>query len=185
MWGDLFSRYGPEFPSYNQLLHSTQLHFINSDPFFEPARPILHKMIYVGGLTMQDSQPLDEVAKYLKKNYLTLAIDRWINFFRNGKRLSTMLILVWWYFLLDLSPTQASCQSRSRCLWLLILSLCRSYKILFHNVSYFEFLTGCLPNCIQKFTIFDLNVSGCIHASLQSAPSHSNMAAWGRHYPCT
>uniref|UniRef100_A0A914XF58 glucuronosyltransferase n=1 Tax=Plectus sambesii TaxID=2011161 RepID=A0A914XF58_9BILA len=51
---------GPDFPAVTDLFRETQLYFINADPFFEYPRPIQHNIIYVGGLTMQQPEPLDD-----------------------------------------------------------------------------------------------------------------------------
>lgn len=61
-YNEIFERqFGSDFPTLGQLMHNTQLYFINSDPFFEFPRPTLHNVIYVGGLTMKNAEPLDEV----------------------------------------------------------------------------------------------------------------------------
>lgn len=54
-------RFGQDFPSLDTLLFKTQLFFINADPFFEFPRPTTHNVIYVGGLTMKNAEPLTKV----------------------------------------------------------------------------------------------------------------------------
>lgn len=62
-YSDIFHKiHGPEFPSLGQLMYKTQLFYINSDPFFEYPRPVPHNVIYVGGLTMKNAEPLTQVS---------------------------------------------------------------------------------------------------------------------------
>lgn len=62
---DLFQKhFGPEFPSLNDLMYSTDLFYINSDPFFEYPRPLTPHVIYIGGFTMKKAEPLTEVRLY-------------------------------------------------------------------------------------------------------------------------
>ena len=58
---NLFRRVnGASFPSMRQLYARVQLFFINTDIFFEYARPTPPNVINVGGLTMMKAQPLAE-----------------------------------------------------------------------------------------------------------------------------
>jgi len=51
---------GPNFPSVRQIASESTIAFINSDEFLDPARPILHKTIYVGGLGIREPKQLEE-----------------------------------------------------------------------------------------------------------------------------
>lgn len=53
------NNFGPEFPHFADLFRKTQLYFINADPLFEYPRPLMPNVIYVGGLTMENPEPLD------------------------------------------------------------------------------------------------------------------------------
>lgn len=66
-------QYGPTFPTFNELLYKTQLYFINSDPMFEYPRPVTPNVIYVGGLTMKNAEPLNEVKLILRRSSLLYA----------------------------------------------------------------------------------------------------------------
>lgn len=55
-------KFGPDFPDFDEIFRKTQLYFINSDPFFEYARPTPENVINVGGLTMKKAEPLNEVS---------------------------------------------------------------------------------------------------------------------------
>lgn len=62
---DVFrKKFSLDFPSVPELLSKTQLYLVNADPMFEPPRPILHNIVYVGGLTMSNSKPLSEVGYF-------------------------------------------------------------------------------------------------------------------------
>jgi hypothetical protein len=52
-----------DFPSMTELMSRTQLYFINTDIFFEYARPLPPNVIPVGGLTMVKAQPYADVEK--------------------------------------------------------------------------------------------------------------------------
>uniref|UniRef100_A0A914W8K3 glucuronosyltransferase n=1 Tax=Plectus sambesii TaxID=2011161 RepID=A0A914W8K3_9BILA len=52
-------KFGADFPDITDIIRETQLYFINADPFFEYPRPLQHNIIYIGGLTMQKSEPLN------------------------------------------------------------------------------------------------------------------------------
>uniref|UniRef100_A0A914VDW8 glucuronosyltransferase n=1 Tax=Plectus sambesii TaxID=2011161 RepID=A0A914VDW8_9BILA len=52
-------KFGAYFPDITDIIRETQLYFINADPFFEYPRPLQHNIIYIGGLTMQKSEPLN------------------------------------------------------------------------------------------------------------------------------
>lgn len=51
-----------DFPNLREISAKSALCFVNNDEFFDLARPILHKIIYVGGLGIPlGSSPLPEV----------------------------------------------------------------------------------------------------------------------------
>uniref|UniRef100_A0A914W8K2 glucuronosyltransferase n=1 Tax=Plectus sambesii TaxID=2011161 RepID=A0A914W8K2_9BILA len=62
---DIFHRYyGSDFPSLDDLAKKSALAFVNADEFFELPRPITHRIIYVGGIGVQNAQKLsNEVTK--------------------------------------------------------------------------------------------------------------------------
>uniref|UniRef100_A0A914WLI8 UDP-glucuronosyltransferase n=1 Tax=Plectus sambesii TaxID=2011161 RepID=A0A914WLI8_9BILA len=56
--------YGSDFPSLEDLAKKSALAFVNADEFFELPRPITHRIIYVGGIGVQNAQKLsNEVTK--------------------------------------------------------------------------------------------------------------------------
>lgn len=61
-------RFGPEFPDLSSLLGNAKLVVINSEEFLDYPRPIFHKILYVGGLGIEDPKPLDEKWKNLMEN---------------------------------------------------------------------------------------------------------------------
>jgi len=64
--------YGENFPYLSEIARDAPLVFINSEEFLDFPRPILHKVIYTGGIGMQTAEPLDKVGKgekYEKANY--------------------------------------------------------------------------------------------------------------------
>uniref|UniRef100_A0A914WFX4 glucuronosyltransferase n=1 Tax=Plectus sambesii TaxID=2011161 RepID=A0A914WFX4_9BILA len=66
---DVFrANYGDDFPSIPDLMRETQLYFINADPFFEYARPTQHNIIYMGGITMEKPEPMNEEWTKLLEN---------------------------------------------------------------------------------------------------------------------
>lgn len=55
----------PNFPELTQLASDkSQLLFINSIELLDFPRPILHKVIYIGGIGMKDAKPLDDVSQF-------------------------------------------------------------------------------------------------------------------------
>uniref|UniRef100_A0A914X8A0 glucuronosyltransferase n=1 Tax=Plectus sambesii TaxID=2011161 RepID=A0A914X8A0_9BILA len=62
------AKYGDDFPSIPDLMRETQLYFINADPFFEYARPTQHNIIYMGGITMEKPEPMNEEWTKLLEN---------------------------------------------------------------------------------------------------------------------
>uniref|UniRef100_A0A914WEH4 glucuronosyltransferase n=1 Tax=Plectus sambesii TaxID=2011161 RepID=A0A914WEH4_9BILA len=62
------AKYGDDFPSIPDLMRETQLYFINADPFFEYARPTQHNVIYMGGMTMEKPEPMNEEWTKLLEN---------------------------------------------------------------------------------------------------------------------
>uniref|UniRef100_A0A914DD06 glucuronosyltransferase n=1 Tax=Acrobeloides nanus TaxID=290746 RepID=A0A914DD06_9BILA len=64
MMTDVFRRLiDPNFPSLAKISSESTLCFVNSDEFFDAARPILHQTIYIGGLGISDPKPLNEPYK--------------------------------------------------------------------------------------------------------------------------
>lgn len=58
---DLFRKYyGSNFPSVYELARKSPLIFVNSEELLDFARPILHKIVYVGGIDMNKPAALDE-----------------------------------------------------------------------------------------------------------------------------
>lgn len=55
-------RFGPDFPDINDLFRNTSLVFANADEFFEYARPISHKIVYIGGVTTSNPKALTGVS---------------------------------------------------------------------------------------------------------------------------
>lgn len=53
--------FGTEFPDVRALISNAPLVFVNSDELFDIPRPILHKIIYIGGLDMKKPKPLTKV----------------------------------------------------------------------------------------------------------------------------
>uniref|UniRef100_A0A914BZY6 glucuronosyltransferase n=1 Tax=Acrobeloides nanus TaxID=290746 RepID=A0A914BZY6_9BILA len=53
----------PTFPDLHELTMQTALCFVNSEEFIEVARPILHKVIYIGGLGIDKPNPVEEPLK--------------------------------------------------------------------------------------------------------------------------
>ncbi|KAH7716682.1 UGT-49 protein [Aphelenchoides avenae] len=46
------SRFGADFPSVDRIFANVSLTFLNSNEFFDIARPTLHKIIYIGGIAL-------------------------------------------------------------------------------------------------------------------------------------
>uniref|UniRef100_A0A914V172 glucuronosyltransferase n=1 Tax=Plectus sambesii TaxID=2011161 RepID=A0A914V172_9BILA len=62
---NMFRRnFGADFPHLDKIAGDSALIFVNSEEFLDFPRPILHKTVYVGGLGLKESKPLDE--KYEK-----------------------------------------------------------------------------------------------------------------------
>uniref|UniRef100_A0A914VDN0 glucuronosyltransferase n=1 Tax=Plectus sambesii TaxID=2011161 RepID=A0A914VDN0_9BILA len=79
---------GDDFPDFTTIIRETQLYFVNADPFFEYARPTQHNIIYVGGLTMQNEEPLS--AEWVK--IMDEASDSGVVVFSLGTVASTHLM---------------------------------------------------------------------------------------------
>ncbi|KAE9546697.1 hypothetical protein FO519_010091, partial [Halicephalobus sp. NKZ332] len=59
---------GPDFPCVRELAAESTIAFVNNDEFLEPARPILHKTIYIGGIGIREPKPLEEpFASFIQK----------------------------------------------------------------------------------------------------------------------
>lgn len=59
---NMFRRnFGGDFPHLDTIAGSSALIFVNSEEFLDFPRPVLHKTVYVGGLGLQESKPLDDV----------------------------------------------------------------------------------------------------------------------------
>uniref|UniRef100_A0A8R1DH47 UDP-glucuronosyltransferase n=1 Tax=Caenorhabditis japonica TaxID=281687 RepID=A0A8R1DH47_CAEJA len=58
---DVFRKYDPDFPNVREIAANSSLCFVNSDEVLDFARPLISKIIYVGGLgVLKDTKPLDE-----------------------------------------------------------------------------------------------------------------------------
>lgn len=58
----LRDQFGEDFPSLAELKRATSLWFLNSEPLIEFPRPITHKMIDIGGITVSEvHKELNEV----------------------------------------------------------------------------------------------------------------------------
>lgn len=72
----MFKKYvSPTFPDLHDLAMQSALCFVNDDEFNEPARPILHKIIYIGGLGIDQPAPIIDVSifeKILQFSHLNL-----------------------------------------------------------------------------------------------------------------
>lgn len=59
---DMFRKYyGSNFPSFTDLAASSALMMVNGEEMFEFARPISHKIIYIGGIGIYSPKSLDNV----------------------------------------------------------------------------------------------------------------------------
>lgn len=54
-----YNHYGQDFPSLSQLAAKSSLVFINSEQFVDFPKPILHKVLYIGGIEMSKPAPLE------------------------------------------------------------------------------------------------------------------------------
>lgn len=60
-FNEIFRRhYGENFPDLYHLAAKSPLVFVNSEELLDFPRPILHKVIYIGGIGMSNPKPLDE-----------------------------------------------------------------------------------------------------------------------------
>ena len=62
---EIFKRYiDPDFPDLEELAANCPLVMVNSDEVYAFPRPILHKIVYIGGLGMRESigKPLTGVS---------------------------------------------------------------------------------------------------------------------------
>lgn len=58
---ELFRKYiHPQFPNLRQLAANSPLLFVNSEELLDFPRPVLHKIIYIGGVNMNKPEPLEE-----------------------------------------------------------------------------------------------------------------------------
>lgn len=54
-------QFGQDFPDVFDMISNTSLYFINSDVFYDYPRPTMANVVFVGGLTMVEPSPLNEV----------------------------------------------------------------------------------------------------------------------------
>lgn len=55
--------FGKDFPSLEDVGKNVSLIFVNSNEFFEFARPLSHKVVHIGGIVVQPKTvPLSEVS---------------------------------------------------------------------------------------------------------------------------
>ncbi len=61
---ELFQKYfGDEFPTMGRLAAKAPLLFVNSNEFIDFPRPILHKVVYIGGIDLKDGKKLNDVCR--------------------------------------------------------------------------------------------------------------------------
>lgn len=58
----LRQKFGRDFPEADRLIASASLMFINSNEFFDLARPLSHKIVYIGGVVEKHPTPLTPVS---------------------------------------------------------------------------------------------------------------------------
>ena len=54
--------FGADFPAVTEIAAKSPLLFINSEELLDFPRPILHKVIYIGGIGMKEAAPLKKVS---------------------------------------------------------------------------------------------------------------------------
>ncbi|CAJ0588293.1 unnamed protein product [Cylicocyclus nassatus] len=57
---EVFRKIDPDFPHVREIAANASLCFVNADEMFDLPRPIIHKLIYIGGLHISNPKPLDE-----------------------------------------------------------------------------------------------------------------------------
>ncbi|KAJ1367113.1 hypothetical protein KIN20_027965 [Parelaphostrongylus tenuis] len=57
------SKFGPQFKDYNELISRASFVFTNSNPYLDFPRPILHKTVALGGITVPMDPKLNELSK--------------------------------------------------------------------------------------------------------------------------
>ena len=56
--------YGSDFPDVYELLGRSPLVLVNSVEILDVTRPILHKLVYIGGIGMNKPKPLNKVSLF-------------------------------------------------------------------------------------------------------------------------
>ncbi|KAK6751068.1 hypothetical protein RB195_002814 [Necator americanus] len=69
--GDALIRefFGKGFPTIGELLHNSDLVFVNTDEIIEKPRPLSHKVKYIGGIALSEPKPLTKDMRNLLGNY--------------------------------------------------------------------------------------------------------------------
>lgn len=55
------AKFGTDFPSVDRIFANVSLAFLNSNEFFDIARPTSHKIVYIGGIAQVEPKPLAKV----------------------------------------------------------------------------------------------------------------------------
>ncbi len=55
-------KFGSDFPHLADLAAKSPLVFVNSEELLDFPRPILHKIVYIGGVVLENPQPLSQVS---------------------------------------------------------------------------------------------------------------------------
>lgn len=59
--GMMRKKFDKNFPSALDLIRNVSFAFVNANPFFDIARPISHKTVYIGGVVEKTPKPLSKV----------------------------------------------------------------------------------------------------------------------------
>ncbi|KAE9412732.1 hypothetical protein Angca_002908 [Angiostrongylus cantonensis] len=60
------TKFGPQFKSYSELISKTSFVFTNSNPYLDYPRPVLHKTVAIGGITVSDDPKKMELKIFRK-----------------------------------------------------------------------------------------------------------------------
>lgn len=79
------SKCGPHFPDIERLVANVSMIFVNSNEFFDIAKPWTHKVTTIGGIVEKEAKPLSTVTEIFEKKTRKHACFR--KFVRFSRRL--------------------------------------------------------------------------------------------------
>lgn len=102
----LKERFGNDFPDMNELLSETSLWFMNNEPLIEFPRPMIHKIIDIGGISV--STGYSQLNKVRSLSYASVT-----HYFRRG-RIFSISVLRPFFYLSGLLQKVSLCQKITR-----------------------------------------------------------------------